>query len=593
MRTAFALLAAAAVAASVVAADKPALAPGNYRLAYLPRPLTEMNLALVKIADDDGKLAVSTLDAGSQKADVTGLDVSPKGVRFAVDLAGGRAKLTFEGTFDPADPKRVVGSMGDDAKMFPAELTPTDAETLPARPKQPELPAALKDAQKLLAEVTQLRIKASREKDEDAKKKLRDEAAEAAKKADAEVPALYRKVVADHAGTPAATVAAGELLARIGKLTTTPDEAKKWADELVGYAAKYGPRVERPARVKAAEALAGSDELAAVAVPLAEPVAKSDAPVGDRLKAYKVLGTVYEKGGKADLAAAAKSEIDKLELVLDKEYLSKVPPFQPAKFGGRKDAAANRVAVFELFTGTQCPPCVASDVAADALLKAYKPSDVIVLQYHLHVPGPDPLTNPTGLARYEYYQEKFPKDMRGTPSTLVNGQPGGGGGGGMADSQKKFTEFRNLLDPTLEDKADITLDGSAKRAGDEVAATVVVTPGKNVPEEARLKLFLVEENIRYLGGNGVRFHHHVVRAAVGDPAGVAVKDLKDGKHAAAVNLADVRKALGAYLDEAAKDRPFPSPDRPLDLKGLKVVALVQDEAGGEVMQAIELPVVGG
>ena len=47
----------------------------------------------------------------------------------------------------------------------------------------------------------------------------------------------------------------------------------------------------------------------------------------------------------------------------------------------------------ELFTGAQCPPCVAADVAFDVLEKTYKPADLVLIQYHLHIPGPDPLTN--------------------------------------------------------------------------------------------------------------------------------------------------------------------------------------------------------
>ena len=52
-----------------------------------------------------------------------------------------------------------------------------------------------------------------------------------------------------------------------------------------------------------------------------------------------------------------------------------------------------RVVVVELFTGAECPPCVSADVAFDALLETYKPNEVVLLEYHLHIPGPDPLTN--------------------------------------------------------------------------------------------------------------------------------------------------------------------------------------------------------
>ena len=42
----------------------------------------------------------------------------------------------------------------------------------------------------------------------------------------------------------------------------------------------------------------------------------------------------------------------------------------------------------EVFTGAECPPCAAVDLAFDGLMKAYTPRDAILLQYHIHVPAP-------------------------------------------------------------------------------------------------------------------------------------------------------------------------------------------------------------
>ena len=75
----------------------------------------------------------------------------------------------------------------------------------------------------------------------------------------------------------------------------------------------------------------------------------------------------------------------------------------------------------ELFTGAQCPPCVAADVAFDALEMAYDPKDLILSQYHMHIPGPDPLTNPASIARWDFYREKYPQNVGGTPTTMFNG----------------------------------------------------------------------------------------------------------------------------------------------------------------------------
>ena len=45
-------------------------------------------------------------------------------------------------------------------------------------------------------------------------------------------------------------------------------------------------------------------------------------------------------------------------------------------------AKNDRAVLVELFTGSQCPPCVAADLAFDTLAKTYKPADAILLEYH-------------------------------------------------------------------------------------------------------------------------------------------------------------------------------------------------------------------
>ena len=85
----------------------------------------------------------------------------------------------------------------------------------------------------------------------------------------------------------------------------------------------------------------------------------------------------------------------------------------------------------ELFTGTQCGPCVAADVAFEALGRTYKPTELALIQYHMHIPGPDPMTNPADMARWKYYSKLFPSDIRGTPTVIFNGKPKPGGGGLM------------------------------------------------------------------------------------------------------------------------------------------------------------------
>src|SRR5207253_3318789 len=96
----------------------------------------------------------------------------------------------------------------------------------------------------------------------------------------------------------------------------------------------------------------------------------------------------------------------RLEPAADQEYLKKMPPFKTEAFKGRKAKGDRRVLV-ELFTGAQCPPCVAADVAFDALAKTYKPNDVILLEYHLHIPRPDALTNADTEERQGFYEKEI------------------------------------------------------------------------------------------------------------------------------------------------------------------------------------------
>ena len=282
-------------------------------------------------------------------------------------------------------------------------------------------------------------------------------------------------------------------------------------------------------------------------------------------------------------------ELAKLDAVLDAEYLKSVPPFKPTAYAGRKDQSANRVAVMELFTGAQCPPCVATDAAFDALMKTYKPADVVLIQYHVHIPGPDPLTIPESVARFDYYRKEFPEAVRGAPTSVFNGKPQAGGGGAMTASENKYNQYTGVIDPLLEKTTAVKVAGKATRAGDKIDIQLEVTEGAG--DDMKLRVLVVEESVKYVGGNQMRFHHHVVRAMPGGAGGVAITD-KTFKHTATTDLAEVRKELTKYLDEYGKTRPFSKPDRPMEMKELKVIALVQNDKTKEIVQAVQIEVEG-
>src|SRR5262249_7997514 len=143
---------------------------------------------------------------------------------------------------------------------------------------------------------------------------------------------------------------------------------------------------------------------------------------------------------------------------------------KPEKFAGRK-TKSDRVVLVELFTGAQCPPCVAADLAFDALTKTYKPDEVILLQYHMHIPGPDPLTNPDNEARFEFYGDA----VEGTPAVVMSGSPLESAGGSFEDGSGLYKAYRKTLDQLLERPGKAKVTASATRKGDKIDITAEAT----------------------------------------------------------------------------------------------------------------------
>ena len=105
------------------------------------------------------------------------------------------------------------------------------------------------------------------------------------------------------------------------------------------------------------------------------------------------------------------------------------------------------------------------------------------MQYHLHIPGPDPLTNKDSVARQQYYGD----EISGTPTVFFNGHPDAAGGGPMQLSEQKYKEYRGIIGPQLEAAREATIHLSATRTGDEikVAAQATVTRKRIANENDR------------------------------------------------------------------------------------------------------------
>jgi len=388
---------------------------------------------------------------------------------------------------------------------------------------------------------------------------------------------LNKEVLAKSPDSPEALKAGLDLLKEAKAKKATKDDVKNWAEKTVNAAEKYGPRYERYAVNRVAELLGGEEGYADLGVDYAGKAVKLLTPkdkATTQKKALEALATALETAGKKDEAKEVTEKIKKLDLSL-----------KPEPFAGR-NGKSDRAVLVELFTGAQCPPCVAADLAFDALGKAYKPSEVLLLEYHLHVPRPDPLANDETDERANYYGKTI---IGGTPTILFNGTPGAEGGGTREEAEDKYDEYAAAINPLLELPAELKVAATATMKDGKVDIQAEVTAPAKPEERLRLRIALVEEKVDYAGTNGIAEHHNVVRAFVGGADGYAVKE-KSFKTTASVDIGDLKNELEKYLKKYAEKKPFPTKDQPLELKNLKVVAFVQNQETHEVLQATQVAV---
>lgn len=584
------LFAAAAIAlVAPVRAAEPDFT-GNWLFTYSSGGGIDQALLIVNVEMKNGKPVISTVfPTGPNAMSASGVVIeNGKTIKFQLNK-----DFLVEGMI--GSDGNITGSFTSDRFALRAKLTKTDKTEIANNERviRSTPPAQAAESQKLSMAINQFRFQASREKDEEKKKELTEKANMAQKEFDDKQPGLLRELVAQNAGSPFAIDGGMELLRGAAKFKVTPDEAKKLLVGIEKAAIAYGPSYVRALDLQFLEALAYQKGLESIAASIGEKLTKaftdSDSPAyqSQVLSAFKKALESTSLPNKEATLKTVSANLEKIEGKLDTEFLKTVPPFKPTTFVGRSDKTANQVVVMELFTGAQCPPCVAADVAFDALQKSYKPTELVLIQYHLHIPGPDPLTNPDNVARFDYYRKQFPMDVGGTPTTVFNGKPQAGGGGGMANAEGKFKQYTGIIDPLLEKTSEVKISGKANRTGDKVNVSVEVVGGDG--DEMKLRLLVVEETIKYVGGNALRFHHQVVRAMPGGAGGVNIKD-KTFKHSAAVDLVNVRKELAAYLDDYAKNATFPKPQRPMDLKSLRVIALVQNDKTKEILQTLQLEI---
>ena len=306
-----------------------------------------------------------------------------------------------------------------------------------------------------------------------------------------------------------------------------------------------------------------------------------DAPLSAQMETFELAAKMLTKSGKAAEAGKYRTTIARLDAKDYADYLKTVFILKAAPFKGRT-AKSDRAAVVEVVSGVDAAPCAAVDLAVAAVALHYKPSEVIVLNYHVHAPTPDPLTSPDGLERLALYGDQ----VRTMPTVLLNGKPGPRGGGGINAAMGKFDELRAAVTPLLEtsNASKIALTATPTDKGFAVKAVVdAETPS----DKLMLRFVVTEDRIRYAGSNGLRYHFHVVRDFPGGAKGTAVTK-KTQEVTADIDIEELRKKLSKYLEEHAVENEFPNGVPTQNLTGLRLTALLQNDVGGEILQAVQI-----
>jgi hypothetical protein len=405
-----------------------------------------------------------------------------------------------------------------------------------------------------------------------------------------EIAASLESLIDKYQGKPYLSTVYSQLMSLSDAAEMSEAEVRKTVDKWLNSAKEYGDDWYNQTRSVVVKSLRGKKKAAAgVLLDLAQDLDKSlneDADIEEKTEVAAILAETARSLGKNDLADTVQKRLDTYEAKLDESYHKRVPPFKPEKVAEKNNA---RPVVMEIFTGAQCPPCVAADVGFDALAETYSHNNVILLQYHLHIPGPDPLTNNDTIARQKYYGTL----IRGTPTTIFNGKSEAGGGGSMAGSEGKYKQFREVIDPILETKPVASVDLKAVRKGDVIEVSAKAKTAEKPGEKAqpRLRFVLTEEAVKYVGSNKLRYHHHVVRALPGGADGMTLDKAGELDHSMKIDLKEVRSGIETYVSDFEKNRPFFGTKPSIDLKKLAVVAFIQDDESKEILGAATVDVV--
>lgn len=259
--------------------------------------------------------------------------------------------------------------------------------------------------------------------------------------------------------------------------------------------------------------------------------------------------------------------------------------FHPGTYG-TATFPKGKVVLAELFTGADCGPCASSDVAFDKLIEYYPRTAVAVLEYHVHVPGPDPMTVDESYDRYVWY------GGQGTPTAVFDGREQLLGGGPRLVAQNRFGVYKYAIQRFEQDNPGASLILSARMEGDVVTVDIRVSKLNVMTGKPTLHVALAERSVAYTGSNGISKHAYVVRRLFDRAGGLILNGA--GTITKSLDVGEVEASIKAYLDNPTVQRSWTTrrlftswrtrPDT-IDRQNLSVIAWIQDAVTKEVLQA--------
>ncbi len=247
------------------------------------------------------------------------------------------------------------------------------------------------------------------------------------------------------------------------------------------------------------------------------------------------------------------------------------------------DRPNQKTVLAELFTGSECRPCQAADIAYNKLLERYDRSELTVLEYHLHIPRPDPMTNTDTKLRSEYY------GVNSTPTSIIDGTNVVNSGGQGIAARSKFAVYADAIDHILTTAAKASVKISAKIRRNKVSFAVSASV-TNVRKSYKLRIVLAEDGIRYQGANGIMEHRFVVRKMIRGAGGMSFNQNGKAIVKDAFTVSAIEDQLEKYLTtyEQKMQKPgtlFIEKKSEIDPKQLYIVAFVQDDATRRILQS--------